>query len=74
MKKAFIIEVGDEDGMSEINLAIKAGSYKAALWEVSQWIRSLCKYGDKDTIGVDELHEKFWEIMRDADIDPVSDD
>jgi hypothetical protein len=74
MKKTFIIEVGDEDGMSEINLALKAPAYKSALWDLAAWIRQLYKYSEQESITVEELKEKFWEIMRDADIDPMSDD
>lgn len=33
-----------EDELEEAQTAMHAGSYKAALWDLDQWLRSILKY------------------------------
>lgn len=53
----------------ELELAQNGGGYFSALHDMSRYIRELRKYRESPTVDVEELHEKFYSIIADNDIE-----
>lgn len=55
----------------DYQMHINAKNYYLALWDLSQQIRQWYKYEDKESIEIEKLSNKFWEILEDnkADLD-----
>ena len=56
----------------DLDLALKAGKYQAALWDLDQWLRSYTKYQDKKTwLKADEVRTKLYELINERGIDLI---
>lgn len=55
----------------EFALATKAGALNSALYEYSQWLRSVSKHGDPEAVTFDECKDKFWEIMAEYEVNTL---
>lgn len=67
MKAKLEFDLPEEN--EEFKLATKAIDYYCALDDIRQYIRQLYKYDDVGEVSIDELHDKFWEILNDRGID-----
>jgi len=50
---------------SEYDTFNNARNYYCALWDLSQQLRQWYKYDDRDSISIEELQNKFYEILDD---------
>ena len=57
-----------QDVDREQRIALDAGKFYTALFEMSQWIRSKQKYGDADAILMSSVAEAFKERLGDIDL------
>lgn len=53
----------------EVAILQKHKDHYSALNDVANLIRSLFKYSEKESISIEELHDKFYEIINNYDID-----
>jgi len=67
MTKKLVIECEDFD-TAEIELALNAGKYKSALFDLDQWLRSQIKYTDIEKMDLQEVRDKLWEIIRENEV------
>lgn len=67
MTKKLVIECEDHD-TAEIELALKASSFQAALWDLDQWLRSQIKYTDLEKGDLQEVRDKLHEIINEHGI------
>lgn len=67
-----ILEFNLPDDQEDYDMANKAVSYKVALWEISQYLRSEVKYNEQLSADaydqVVKLREKFHDILNDNTI------
>lgn len=49
----------------ELDLALNAGKMACVISDLDNWLRSLQKYQDKDTVSVEEVREELHRLMRD---------
>lgn len=49
-------------------IAQKALSYKIALEDMDNWLRSIIKYTEQKTISIQEVRDKLHEIMKENDV------
>lgn len=63
-----ILEFNLPEDQEEYNSTIKAAEYRSALYEISQWLRSIRKYEDRQTISLEEAEGKFWAIVSSHEI------
>ncbi len=45
-----------------------AGDYYMSLWDFSQWIRAKIKHEGVENVPIEEVREKFYEILSDNDV------
>jgi hypothetical protein len=49
---------------SEFELAQAAGGLYSDIYTFEQWLRSVWKYSDKKELTVQEIRDKFYEVMQ----------
>jgi hypothetical protein len=54
-----IIEFTDEDAASDAQVALDGWKYRAAIWDIDQYLRNEVKYNEKLPSEVDEAFEKL---------------
>jgi hypothetical protein len=67
-----IIEFTDEDAASDAQVALDGWKYRAAIWEIDQYLRNQVKYNEKLPSEVGEAYEnlrdKIREILSDSNL------
>lgn len=63
-----ILEFNLPEDKDDFDMAVKAPNYYNALWDLSNKIRGLDKYEDKESITIDELRKLFYDTLEDNDI------
>jgi len=58
-----ILEFNLSEEQSEYELANKASKLYCALWNIEQQIRQWRKYESKESLSIDELANKFYDIV-----------
>ena len=59
-----IIEFTDEDAASDAQVALDGWKYRAAIWEIDQYLRNQVKYNEKLPSEVGEAYEKLRDKIR----------
>jgi hypothetical protein len=65
------LEFNLPDDQNEFDLAVQSGNMYAALWDISQELRTLWKYeelSEEEWKMVDKIRNKFFEILDDSQI------
>lgn len=47
----------------------QASEFHCAMWDYSQWLRGICKHGNPDEFNAVKCREKFYELLRERNID-----
>jgi hypothetical protein len=65
------LEFNLPDDQNEFDMAVQSGNMYAALWDISQELRTLWKYeelSEEEWKMVDKIRNKFFEILDDSQI------
>jgi len=55
----------------EFEIARKGGNYIAALSEYREYLRSLHKYSEHETVSIEDIYEKFFEVLSENNITTI---
>jgi hypothetical protein len=66
MKAQFEFSLPEDQEAYEIHS--QALAMHAALWDFQNWLRSICKYGDPKSYDVEQVREKFFDILQENDV------
>lgn len=64
-----VLEFTLPEESEEHRLALSAGAYYAIISELDSWLRGLEKYGDVDTIRIEEVRRKIAELSNRYGVD-----
>ncbi len=56
------------DDKDEFTAAIKGKDYWLALWDIYSYLRQLWKYGEEENVSIEEVYNKFFEILEDRNV------
>lgn len=65
MKVIFEINTEEPDDRHEYRDLYHASNYRQALIDMAEWLRNENKYGESDTIELQKVIDKFYEIVGD---------
>lgn len=69
MRKATLqFDLNDPDDRIEYKIVHQASDMYIALEGISQYLRTIHRHGESDTIDIEELRGKFFEILDDHDV------
>ena len=54
---------------NEFRTAVDAPKVRAAIWEFSNWLRGLRKYGDEEKIDIEEVEKQLHAVFKDRGIE-----
>lgn len=52
----------------DFTLASSAGTLSSFVWELTNWVRSERKYGEKSLLSYDDLWTKIHELLKEANV------
>lgn len=67
MRASFEFDLPDEN--EEYKMHVKASDVHCAVWSFAEWIRGVCKHGNPNDFNADKCREKFYECLREYDVD-----
>lgn len=62
MKATLTFDLPEEK--SDLLVCLKGNSYLVALWDLDQWLRRKCKYGDNKPVGEGDFAEEVQTQLR----------
>lgn len=66
MKATLEFELPEDDG--DFLSAKNGATWKEAIWELDQHLRSLSKHGDSDTVKIGEVRDKLYVILNELNL------
>lgn len=63
-----ILEFTLPEENEEHKLALDAGKRYSALWEIAQYVRTLRKYDERETLPKEEVIDKLNELLAEAEL------
>ncbi len=63
MKAILKFDLNEPEAWQEFNHAVKSSNYANAIWEISQYLRSLVRYDERINIPADEIQEHIHQIF-----------
>jgi len=64
-----ILKYNLPDEREDYESAYKGLTFKCAIQEYDNYLRSVCKYGEPSEVDAQTCRDKLWEILRDHDIE-----
>lgn len=66
--KTFTVTVEDSTEDEVLEAHVKGFDWKLACDDFAQWLRSKIKYTDEEEIKIEDVREKFFEILGERDL------